>query len=131
MTRLSVREARELGIISDKTAPKSRTRGKGIPGEKETDIQNRIRDYLRWDGWYVIRHQQGLGSHKGLADLQAVKNDRSLFIEVKTATGDLSEDQRDFRDEILPHTGPHLGYLVARSVDDVIRYLREERDHLD
>ena len=34
-------------------------------GPTETDIQNAIREYLRWRGWFVIRHQQGLGCHKG------------------------------------------------------------------
>ena len=34
----------------------------------ETVIQNQIRDLLRMDGWFVIRHQQGMGCHKGLSD---------------------------------------------------------------
>ena len=50
----------------------------------ETVIQNQIRDLLRMDGWFVIRHQQGMGCHKGLSDLTAIKEGRTIYIEVKT-----------------------------------------------
>lgn len=33
------------------------TMAKQIP-ERESDIQATIRDYLRWTGWYVVRHHQ-------------------------------------------------------------------------
>lgn len=45
-----------------------------LPKEKETTIQNRIRDFLSLNGWLVIRHQQSLGSLKGLSDLTAIKD---------------------------------------------------------
>ena len=58
-----------------------------IPPKKknpETIIQNQVRQLLRMDGWYVIRHQQGLGCHKGLSDLSAIKNGITIYIEIKT-----------------------------------------------
>lgn len=82
----------------------------------ETDIQNQIREKLRWAGWFVIRHQQGLGCHKGLSDLTALKNGRTVYIEVKTPRGVLSEYQEEFRLQIESHGGT---YIVARSVDDI------------
>lgn len=90
---------------------------------KEVDIQSAIRDYLRWSGWFVIRHQQTLGSHKGLSDLTAIKAGRTVYIEVKTPKGVLSADQEQFRSDIEAHGGT---YIVARSVDDV-RALCERR----
>ncbi|MBP2635528.1 MAG: hypothetical protein H6Q72_1435 [Firmicutes bacterium] len=83
---------------------------------KETDIQNAIREYLLWNGWYVIRHHQSLGSLKGLSDLTAIKDGWTVYVEVKTPKGTLSEDQEKFRDNVIAHGGT---YVVARSVEDV------------
>ena len=90
--------------------------GKKLQGPKETDIQNTMRDYLRWHGWFVIRHQQSLGSHKGLSDLTALKDGWTVYIEAKTATGTLSEEQRSFCDEIVANGGT---YVIGRCVEDV------------
>jgi len=84
--------------------------------QTENQIQSAIRECLQWQGWFVIRHQQGLGCHKGLSDLTAVKNGRVVWIEVKTLKGKLSEWQEKFRTEIEAHGGK---YLVARKLDDV------------
>jgi hypothetical protein len=94
----------------------SGTKGKKLKGPKETEIQNTMRDYLRWHGWFVIRHQQSLGSHKGLSDLTAIKGGWTVYIEAKTVTGTLSEDQLVFRDEIMANGGT---YVIGRGVDDV------------
>lgn len=87
-------------------------------GERESDIQATIRDWLQWHGWYVWKNHQTLGSHRGLADLTAVKDGRVVFIEVKTARGRLSEHQKRFRDDLVRAGGT---YIVARSVEDVER----------
>ncbi|MGI6078287.1 MAG: hypothetical protein ACOYCB_09040 [Fastidiosipilaceae bacterium] len=34
-------------------------------GMKEKDIRRQIQDYLRWTGWFVFYHLQGLGSYRG------------------------------------------------------------------
>lgn len=90
---------------------------------READIQDAIRDYLRYTGWFVIRHQQGLGCHRGLADLSATKGGRTLWIEVKTARGRLSEWQERFRADIEAHGGV---YIVARSPEDIQEALMRE-----
>ena len=105
--RLSEQEFRQI------TA--GRKKGKA-PGLKETDIQNAIREHLRWHGWFVIRHQQTLGSHKGLSDLTAIKNGVTVYIEVKKPAGRQSEDQQQFQADIESHGGL---YILAKSVEDV------------
>ncbi len=90
--------------------------------ERESDIQATIRDYLRWTGWYVVRHHQTLGSHVGLADLQAIKGGQVIMVEVKTARGRLSQDQVQFAADWEDHGG---AYIVARSIEDVERALKE------
>ena len=89
---------------------------RGEPTEKE--IQNEIRRYLQIRGWYVIRIQQGMGAHKGLSDLIAVKGGRVVFAEIKTPRGRLSEYQREFERELAAHGGE---YVVLRSVEDAMR----------
>lgn len=89
-------------------------------GPKEIDIQNTIRYFLRMKGWFVIRHQQGIGSHKGMSDLTAIKDGRTVYIEVKTPAGRLSADQERFQYDIESHGGT---YIVARCIDDVQKEL--------
>ena len=90
----------------------------------ETVIQNQIRDILRMDGWFVIRHQQGMGCHKGLSDLTAIKDGVTIYIEVKTKTGKQSDSQREFQKDIENHGGT---YILARRIEDVEPYLTSIR----
>jgi tRNA U54 and U55 pseudouridine synthase Pus10 len=83
---------------------------------KESDIRKQIQDYLRWTGWTVFYHLQGLGSFRGMSDLQALKDGRSVFIEVKTPRGRQSEHQKKFQ-EMVEAAG--LEYVLARGVEDV------------
>ena len=88
----------------------------GMPPPKEGDILKQVRDYLRLKGWLVYRIQQGIGAHKGMSDLVAVKAGQVLFIEVKTRTGRLSAYQETFKAEV---ESQGVQYVVARSVDDM------------
>jgi len=115
MTRLSDAEARRLGLLPPKPAIR---RQAGRPkGPSEADILRAVRDYLRATGWYVVRIQQGLGCHKGIADLYAIRGGVQVWIEVKAAHGRLSEHQERFQDEIEAHGGR---YVVAKGVEDVL-----------
>ena len=84
---------------------------------KERDIQKQIKEHLTWKGWFVVKIHQSLGSHKGIADLYALKDGRHVWIEVKTPKGRQSMDQVEFQRMVEANGG---GYLVARSVDEVM-----------
>ena len=89
------------------------------PGRpKEAGIQRSIKEYLQWRGWFVVKVHQSLGSYRGIADMYALKNGRSVWIEVKTPAGRQSTDQQRFQRDIEAHGGE---YMIARSVDDVMR----------
>jgi len=92
-----------------------RAYARGASKQPESLILRAIRDYLRAFGWYVVRIQQGMGSHKGVADLVAIRSGRTVWIEVKTATGRQSDAQLVFEREVRAHGGE---YIVARSVED-------------
>lgn len=83
---------------------------------KESDIRRQIQDYLRWTGWTVLYHLQGLGSMRGMSDLQALKDGRAVFIEVKRPGGRQSEAQKKFQ-ELVEAAG--FEYVLAKSVEDV------------
>lgn len=87
----------------------------------ETVILRQIRECLKFYGWFVIRIQQGLGCHKGISDLIAVKDGKTVFIEIKKPGGVLSEHQKKFRDDIETHGGK---YIVAIDIEDVLAKLK-------
>lgn len=55
---------------------------------------------------------------KGVPDLFIGHRGRPFFVEVKSATGTLSKDQKDFEKKL---TAVGLNYYVARSVDDIMQ----------
>jgi hypothetical protein len=59
----------------------------------------------------------GMGVHPGFADLVVVAAGRVAFLEVKTAKGQLSDDQKAFRDTIRAQGLP---YAVVRSINDAL-----------
>ena len=88
----------------------------------ETGIQDDIRTFLTHLGWFVTRHQQGLGSMKGIPDLSAIKNGITIYIEVKTPNprSKMSDDQLWYERNIIEHGGL---FCVPRSLDDVNDFL--------
>lgn len=97
-----------------------RINGYGTKPQPESFILNQVRDILRLDGWDVTRHQQGMGSRRGFPDLTALKDGKTLYIEIKTRTGKQSAYQVEFEKICRAHGGT---YILARSVDDVKPYL--------
>ena len=84
--------------------------------QKETIIRKMITDALRVSGWDVTYHLQGVGCRKGFPDLTAMRNGKTVYIEVKTETGRQSEHQKEFERICIAHG---CTYIVARSLKDV------------
>lgn len=94
----------------------------GYVPKKQTEslILKQIRNLLELDHWDVTRHQQGLGCRRGFPDLTALKDGKTLYIEVKTPKGKQSIYQVEFERICKAHGGT---YILARSVDDIKPYL--------
>ena len=92
--------------------------------QPESVILQAVRNALVIDGYDVTRHQQGLGCRRGFPDLTALKDDKTLYVEIKTATGKQSPWQVEFQRECEAHGGT---YILARSVDDVKPWLTRVR----
>ena len=82
----------------------------------ERDIQKSVKEWLQYQGWFVWKNHQALGSHKGVADPTAIKDGRTMFIEIKTPRGSLSAHQERFKSDVVGHGGE---YCIARCVEDV------------
>ena len=87
-----------------------------LPKVTETDILQQLREVLRLHGWFVIRNHMGLGTHRGMTDLTAIRGGQVWWIEVKKPGGRISPDQERFRDDVKAHGG---NWIVAKSLDDI------------
>lgn len=99
---------------------KTVTRLEDIPGAKvleNRDVRGPIRELLQMHGWFVVINWQGQFSHKGVADLVAMKGGQTWWIECKRPGKGLNSDQEVFRDQVLSHG---CNYMVADKVDDVM-----------
>lgn len=86
----------------------------------ETAVKHDIKRWLTLFGWRCWPILQGLGSYRGIPDMQAIKKGVVLFIEVKSERGVQSDAQRAFQD-MIEQEGGH--YILARSSKDVEEYL--------
>lgn len=84
--------------------------------QPESYILHAVRQYLELGGWFVVRHQAGLGTYPGLPDLQAIRGGRVVMVEIKTLTGRLSACQEAFK---LVWEAQGGEFFVARSSEDV------------
>lgn len=82
----------------------------------ETALKKQIRDYLRWNGWFVFPILQGLGAYPGISDMIALKNRQVLFIEAKRPNGRQSEKQAEFERNVTEKGGQ---YIIVKSLDDL------------
>ena len=80
-------------------------------------------EYLRRAGWFVVVFAQDRAVRRQLAgwpDHVSFKYDTTLLVEAKTRTGRVRDSQERLKDNLLPHTGPHLWYVLARSLDALV-----------
>lgn len=90
----------------------------------ETYVKASIREWLRLHNWYVVNIHAGMGAHKGISDLIAVKKGYVIFIEIKVPNNPRSMqslEQREFERRIISH-GAH--YIVARHYQFVEQYIK-------
>lgn len=64
---------------------------------------------------------EGMGVHPGFADLVLLSAKQTVFFELKSATGTLSDDQIAFRDFVR---GQGHGWALVRTLDDALAALK-------
>jgi Holliday junction resolvase len=81
---------------------------------RESEIQSKIIKYLESEGWLVVKIIQT--NKNGWPDLQAHKFGKTIFIEVKSETGKVSELQK-YRLKKLQEQG--FKTIIATSIKDL------------
>lgn len=66
--------------------------------------------------------QTGMGVYAGFADLLIIAQGRVMFLEVKSATGRLSQPQRAFRDAVQAQG---FAWALVRSQEDAVAAVRK------
>lgn len=84
--------------------------------QPESKIKSAVKQFLKLGGWFVFPIVQSALSYKGIADLCAIRDGRTVWIEIKTATGTQSDWQIAFQSDVEAHGAE---YVVARSTEDV------------
>lgn len=98
----------------------------------EQDIQNSIRLKLSEMGYYVERTNVGkiklsdgrwfdCGPPKGSTDLKAYKDGKAYFIEVKTPTGKVRQEQENFIKQMQERY--HMPAAIVRSVEEAVEFV--------
>jgi len=82
---------------------------------RESEIRAQVKEFLEWQGWFVFYHLQGLGSYPGLPDLQAVKDGRTIYIEIKRPGGRQSARQKKFQQDLEAAGGQ---YILVKKIED-------------
>jgi Holliday junction resolvase len=88
--------------------------------EGEKDIKDLIMKTLKDEGWLACNICQGIEAHRGIADVKATKNGRTIEIEVKTKTGRQSEHQKRYQVDLEEHGGT---YLLINDIDKLVEWL--------
>ena len=89
-----------------------------VPNESVVSKNNKLTDILR------IKRKHGMGLINGVPDLVFISKDKTVFIELKTEKGRLSESQIYFRDWCIDEK---IDYYVARSVEEVTDILQRTK----
>ena len=101
----------------------------------EKHIQNAILDYLAYKKIFHYRQNSGAfqtqgggymrtASVNGLPDIVVIKDGIYIGLEVKTATGTQSKEQREIQNRVTAAGGL---YFVVRSLDDVRKIFEAEK----
>jgi hypothetical protein len=80
----------------------------------EGAIKQAVRQYLGFKGYRVYNIASGAFAHKGISDLIALKDGRTLFIEIKAPKGKQSVYQAQFQEEV---EGAGCIYLLVNNFD--------------
>ena len=86
----------------------------------ENDIKIQVKQYLDLRGWFNFYILQGLGSFNGIPDRIAIKDGRTLYLEIKKPGGTQSPAQIDFERNIKFQKGE---YYLIDDLDSLIKII--------
>ena len=84
---------------------------------KESDLKSTIKGYLLVRGIFNYHLLQGMGSYKGLPDMEMHYKGEVHYLEIKLPKGVLSEWQKNFQAQCKQD---RVHYHVIRSLEDLL-----------
>lgn len=86
----------------------------------ETQLTNRIKDWLCDNGWLFIKYHGSSMSRAGVPDLVAMKDGRTVWLEIKVDANKVTKLQQYMIDKIRGHG---VEVYVIRSEHELIERL--------
>ena len=99
----------------------------------EKDIENAVCEWASLNGFISIkmecRNHDGkmFNGHAGLPDRMFICHNKVIFVEFKTRTGKIRNEQKDWANKIKYHLG-EKSHAICRSVDEGIRFLNYHKN---
>jgi hypothetical protein len=88
----------------------------------ESQVKRRLKRILTAHHWEWIdfsMHRKTPKQMKGWVDILAWRWDHVLYIEAKGLGGSPSPDQLEFRNRVMPHSGPHIMHVFVYPETDI------------
>jgi hypothetical protein len=90
----------------------------------ENEIKHQVKQYLDLKGWFNFHLLAGMGCYPGLPDRIAIKNGRTLFLEIKKPIGGIHRDNQKIFQENIERAGEE--YFLIRNLEDLIEGLKSK-----
>ena len=87
---------------------------------EEGRTKQQCKDYLKLKGIDWFWNLQGIGSYKGLPDIEILSLGKTIYVEFKAKDGELSEYQIKFQEMCKRNK---VKYFIVRSLEDLIKIL--------
>jgi hypothetical protein len=87
----------------------------------ESDVKRQVKDYLNLKGWFNFHLLAGMGAYPGLPDRVAIKNGRTLFLEIKKPIGGIHRDSQKIFQKNIERAGEE--YCLIKCLEDLIKVL--------
>lgn len=88
----------------------------------EKDIKRQVKQYLNLKGWFNFHLLAGMGAYPGLPDRIAIKDGRTLFLEIKKPIGGIHRDNQKLFQENIERAGEE--YVLVKCLEDLIEGLK-------
>jgi hypothetical protein len=88
--------------------------------EGETALKGLVKEKLKEYKWFPRHIYQGKQSYKGVPDILATKDGKTVEIELKVGKNKQSEHQIKYQADLEAHGGT---YLLIRDIDELERWL--------
>lgn len=93
----------------------------------EKDLLEQVRTLAKYNGWLTYHTHNSTRSEAGFPDLVLVRPPTCLVVELKSAKGKLTEDQRVWM-EALEASGIDVRLWRPSDMDEIVTVLRRQRE---